>query len=350
MLPFRWFWLVATLLAAAPSHYEDGRPEARLRMGASDQGVVLRHGGGPADCDRYGARDVWVYESEGTWYMHYDAAGPTGWLTALATSRDLVNWRKQGTVLSLGGPGEDDSASASYGVTYRAGPTWHMFYLGTPNTTPPPARIPSFPYMTLKARASSPAGPWVKQRGVIPFRPTPGSYNSVTASPGFIVRSGAEYLQFYSAATQDTNTRKVRRTIGIARTKNLDGAWTVDARPIVPLEEQIENTSLYFEKSNRTWFLFTNHVGIAHGGEYTDAIWVYWSQDLIRWNPANKAVVLDTRNCKWTKHVIGLPSVVRFENRLAVFYDGLDKDSFSHMERDIGVAWLPLPLEVPQSQ
>jgi hypothetical protein len=48
--------------------------------------------------------------------------------------------------------------------------------------------------------------------------------------------------------------------------------------------------------------------------------------------------------------VIGLPSVVRFENRLAVFYDGLDKDSFSHMERDIGVAWLPLPLEVPHSQ
>jgi predicted GH43/DUF377 family glycosyl hydrolase len=204
--------------------------------------------------------------------------------------------------------------------------------------------------MTLKARASSPAGPWVKQRGVIPFRPTPGSYNSVTASPGFIVRSGDEYLQFYSAATQDKNTRKVRRTIGIARTKNLDGAWTVDARPIVPLEEQIENTSLYFEKSNRTWFLFTNHAGIAHGGEYTDAIWAYWSKDLNRWSPANKAVVLDTRNCKWTKHVIGLPSVVRFENRLAVFYDGLDKDSFSHMERDIGLAWLPLPLEVPQSQ
>ena len=150
MLPFRWFWLVATLLAAAPSQYEDGRPEARLRMEASDQGVVLRHGGAPADCDRYGARDVWVYESEGTWYMHYDAAGPTGWLTALATSRDLVNWRKQGTVLSLGGAGEDDSASASYGVTYRAGRTWHMFYLGTPNTSPPPARIPSFPYMTLK--------------------------------------------------------------------------------------------------------------------------------------------------------------------------------------------------------
>jgi len=64
-------------------------------------------------------------------------------------------------VLSLGGPGEDDSASASYGVTYRAGPTWHMFYLGTPTRRRPRQRIPSFPYMTLKARASSPAGPWV---------------------------------------------------------------------------------------------------------------------------------------------------------------------------------------------
>jgi hypothetical protein len=123
MMPFRWLWLAGTLLAAAPSQYEDGRPEARMRMEASDQGVVLRHGGGPKDCDRYGARDVWVFESNGVWYMHYDAAGPAGWLTALATSDDLVNWRKQGAVLKLGRPGEDDSASASYGTTYRAGPT-----------------------------------------------------------------------------------------------------------------------------------------------------------------------------------------------------------------------------------
>ena len=71
--------------------YEDGRPHATRRMDAEDHGVVLRHGGGPRQCDTLGARDVWVYESEGAYYMHYDAAGPEGWLCALATSKDLLH-------------------------------------------------------------------------------------------------------------------------------------------------------------------------------------------------------------------------------------------------------------------
>ena len=54
----------------------------------------------------------------------------------------------------------------------------------------------------------------------------------------------------------------------------------------------MENSSLYFEPANRTWFLFTNHVGLD-GFEYTDAVWVYWSKDLNHWDPAHKAVVLD---------------------------------------------------------
>lgn len=333
--------------SVALTPYEDGRPSASLRMPARDHGVVLRHGGGPGDCDRYGARDVWVWEHGGTYYMHYDAAGPTAWLAALATSRDGINWDKKGPVLDLGGPGEDDSKSASYGVTYFDGKTWHMFYLGTPNTTPPPDRIPAFPYLTMKATANSPVGPWKKQRGVVPWRPTPGSFNSVTASPGFIVRHKGEYLQFYSAATQNPQTRQTKRTIAIARTRDLNGAWKTDSAPILPLEEQIENTSLYYEPTNRTWFLFTNHIGIRKGVEYTDAIWVYWTRDLERWDPKNKAVVLDPSNCKWTKHVIGLPSVVKVSNRLALYYDALAEDSLSHMRRDVGLAWIELPLRIP---
>ncbi len=44
--------------------------------------------------DILGARDVWVFEADGTNYMHYDAAGPEGWLAALATSKDLIHWQK----------------------------------------------------------------------------------------------------------------------------------------------------------------------------------------------------------------------------------------------------------------
>jgi predicted GH43/DUF377 family glycosyl hydrolase len=328
--------------------YEDGRPFTGKRMPAEDYGVVLRHGDGPGQCDRYGARDVWVFEHGGSYFMHYDAAGPTAWLSALATSKDLVHWAKQGPVLQLGKPGEGDAKSASYGVTYVDGAAWHMFYLGTPNTSPAPDRIPSFPYLTMKARGQGPAGPWIKQPEVTPWRLIPGGYNSVTGSPGFIVKQDGDYLQFFSAATTDPDGRNTRRTIGIARTKDLNGAWRLDPQPALPLSEQVENTSLYFEPANHTWFLFTNHVGIRKGEEYTDAVWVYWSRDINHWDPEAKAVVLDSRNCKWSKSVIGLPSVVKVGKRLALFYDGVAGDSITHMRRDIGLAWLELPLRPPQ--
>ena len=121
----------------------------------------------------------------------------------------------------------------------------------------------------------------------------------------------------------------------------------VDPAPILPLTEQIENSSLYFESANGTWFLFTNHVGIKHGLEYTDAIWVYWSKHLEHWDPANKAIVLDGRNCIWSRRVIGLPSVIRDGNRLAILYDAPGDNSTSHMKRSIGLAWLQLPLRYP---
>ncbi|MEJ6572054.1 MAG: hypothetical protein QNL01_08895 [Akkermansiaceae bacterium] len=103
--------------------------------------------------------------------MHYDAAGPTGWLCSLATSKDMLKWEKKGPILDLGQPGESDSKGACYGVTYKDGNQWHMFYLGTPNVTPAPNLIPSFPYLTMKAKGKGPAGPWIKQK---PGRPVDG--------------------------------------------------------------------------------------------------------------------------------------------------------------------------------
>lgn len=330
--------------------YADGRPAASYRLEAKDQGVVLRHGDGPDQCDHLGARDVWVWEDGGTYYMHYDGAGPKGWLACLASSRNLAHWTKHGPVLPMGQPGSDDSASAAYGVTFQEGKRWHMFYLGTPHVTPAPDFVPAFPYLTLKAHGPSPKGPWTKQPEVIPFRPQAGTYYSATASPGHIIPHDGGYLQFFSASSD----RPVLRTLGIARTKDLDGAWRIDPEPIVPAAEQVENTSLYFERENRTWWMFTNHVALRDGidFEYTDAVWVYWSKDLNRWNPADKAVVLDPRNCNWSRHIIGLPSVVRQGNRLAIFYDGNSSPTIpggvkSHMNRDVGVAWLDLPLVPP---
>lgn len=338
-------WIGSLLLcgAAETPRYCDGRPAAKYRLDALDQGVVLRHKGGPGQCDDFGARDIWVFQEGNTFYLHYDGAGPQGWLTCLATSKDLVHWEKKGPVLELGQPGEPDSASASYGVTFKAGKFWHMFYLGTPNVTPPPGRVPMFPYQTLKAKSRTPAGPWIKQKSVIPFRCRPGTFYSVTASPGCVLKHRGEYLLFFSGATDNP----VKRTIGLARTKNLDAAWTIDLQPVFSPEEQVENTSIYYEPKCRTWFLFTNHIGIDERGEYTDAVWVYWSKDLTHWDARKKAVVLDRKNCTWSKDCIGLPSVIKCKNRLAVLYDAPGGTSIDHLYRDVGLAWLNLPLVPP---
>jgi hypothetical protein len=279
-----------------PERYADGRPGAPYRLEAHDQGVVLKHGDGPGKCDVYGAREALVFEADGTFYLHYDGAGPRGWLACLAVSNDLVHWTRKGPVLDLGQRGADDSATASSPWVYRDGKQWHMFYVGSTRATPPPERIPAVPYVTLKAKALAPSGPWIKQPDVVPFRPRPGTYYSDTASAGDVVRHDGEYLMFFSAAMlRPRGSEHVfYRTIGLARTRNLDGPWTVEPEPIVPSAEQLENTSLYYEPTCETWFLFVNHIGVAAGaGEYGDAVWVYWTGDLNRWDAAHKAVVLD---------------------------------------------------------
>lgn len=315
---------------------------------------MLRHGE-VAFQDQYGARDVWVFPHEGLFLMHYDAAGDQGWRAALATSHDGIQWQKQGPILDLGGPAESDSASASYGTTYFDGERWHMFYLGTPNATNDVLKTPSFPYATLKAWARKPTGPWIKQREVKPIATSPGTWYSHTASPGQIVATSSGYVMLFSAATV-SDDGQILRTLGVARTDSLDAPWTVDAEPMLPLTEQVENASLYYEPVNDTWFLFTNHIARDPdqlpippqlSNEYTDAVWVYWAPDPTEFVTEQRAVVVDARSSGWSPTVIGLPSVLVIGRRLALYYDGATGATIGHGGRDVAVTWLDLPLSPP---
>ncbi|MHB9031825.1 MAG: glycoside hydrolase family protein [Anaerolineae bacterium] len=322
--------------------YPDGRPEAVLRLPARDQGVILSPGGAPGGYDDLCVREAIINRENGLYYLFYDGASEKGWVVNLAVSADLQHWEKKGPLLEMGRPGEGDRHAVSPWVI-REGGTWHMFYIGGVGEG-----VPTFPYLTFKASSQSLAGPWIKQPEVVPFRTRPGTYYSVTASAGHIIRDGGEYLQFFSATTRRPGHPYVLRTLGLARTTDLDGPWTLDPEPILPVDEQIENSSLYYEPASKLWFLFTNHIGVEPGlDEYTDAAWVYWSPDLRRWDPRNKAVVLDGANCSWSQRSIGMPSVLPVGGRLAVFYDAPGGTSTSHWGRSIGLAWLDLPLAVP---
>jgi predicted GH43/DUF377 family glycosyl hydrolase len=341
---------------------------------ATDYGIVYTHGSGPNGCDKLGARDVWVWEDNGTYYMHYDGASDKGWITCLATSTDLLHWKPVGPKLELGEKGQKDGGSASYGVTYYNKPNWYMFYLGAEHVSDTINRVPAFPYVVLRAIAKSPDGPWKKLPNDALY-PQPGTYFSETTSPGQIVKKDNRCLMFFSASNKKSPTTTVvgqtdngltqkvvmveasqltLRSIGIARAASINGTWQPDKNPILPENEQIENSSLYYQEITRTWFLFTNHVGTHEGRDYTDAIWVYWTNNLDKWSAANKAVVLDGSNCSWSKKIIGLPSVLKVDNRLVLFYDGYAGDttpvgSDVHMRRDIGMAWLELPIKLPEN-
>jgi predicted GH43/DUF377 family glycosyl hydrolase len=133
--------------------------------------------------------------------------------------------------------------------------------------------------------------------------------------------------------------------LDIAVSKNLNNDWRVlePRKPALP-QEGCENASLYFEPTTETWYLFSNHIGPG----YTDSIWVYWSKDLRSWDPKNKALVLEGSNCTWSKTIIGLPSVVKIGKRLAIYYDGNpDPRDQWHMRRDVGLAWVELPIQGP---
>lgn len=344
--------LLAEQSARTPvTSYPDGRPVARLRLNATDAGPIIHYGTGPNRCDYLGAREAICFRAGDTYYLHYDGAGPQGWLACLAVSKDLKHWDLKGPVLELGAPGTDDAGTATSPWTIFDGSEWHMYYVGCRTTTPPPNRIPSVPYFTLAAKSRKPDGPWIKQKNLVPFKTQPGTYYSDTASPGQIVKHGEEYLMFFSAAAFQTSNatshgKILKRTLAIARTKNLDGPWQVDPEPILSPEQQLENSALYFEPTLQTWFLFANHIGIDQGGEYTDSIWVYWSKDLQKWDADKRAVVLDRTNCLWASKCIGMPSIVQVGQRLALFYDAPAQDT-GHMRRDIGLAWLQLPLNIP---
>lgn len=342
--------------------YSDGRPTPHLSMPAVDQGIVFKRGLGPGNCDKLGAREAVVYEEDGIYHLFYDGAGDRGWLACIATSTDLVNWERHGPILDFGPQGSPDGAAATSPWVYFHDGWWHMYYLGTPNVTSAPDFIPSFPYLTLKARARKLVGPWEKQPDITPFLPTEGSWHSLTASPGFVIQHGDEFLQFMSGTSaidcagtvpdvSKLGPNEVKRTVGIARTKDLNAPWQIDPEPIVPLAEQIENSSIYYEPANQTWFLFTNHIGsgVVEGNitEFTDAIWVYWSKDPEHWDPQNKAVVLDGENCTWAKRCIGMPAAVPHDGKLAILYDAAPGESTSHMLRHIGLCWLDLPLQAP---
>lgn len=320
-------WKRAPKMVQTYQHsYSDGRPAPAYRLPSENGGMILSRGSG---IDSRGLRDAYLYQENGTYYLTYDAIdGNYNWASALATSTDLTNWTKHGVI-------NDESVSCGcYTTIQNSGNDYISYYFFSQNNgsdgTPSPA------YDTHKARATSPFGPWTKEGNVFPNKQ---SYYSLTATPGPIVQDNGQYIMFFSAGDWSG-----RRNLGMARSNSIEGPWTPDTNAIVPNTEQVENIAIH--KQGSTWYLFTNHVGINSGGEYTDAIWVYWTNDINNWSTSNRAVVVDGRT-SWSPMVVGVPTIVEKNGRLGIIYDGRPDTGQSHIDRDLGINWIDLPINNP---
>lgn len=343
---FRFLVLLVLLVGAFAGPIDSAEPVVpgytpTLRLDAKDAGIILRHGDGPNRCDINGAREPTLIEEGGKYHLFYDGCGPKGWLTCLATSSDMKTWKKHGPVLDFGKPGEPDAGSALSPWFVKEGDTWHMFYVTAETTGGPPGFVAAGPYNSGHARSKSLMGPWVKTPKYIPVKPKPPGkgFPQIMAYPGHIVKKqDGEFLMFFGSPG----------AIGIARTRDLLGEWKPDAAPLFDKHFDLENSSLYFEPENKTWFLFVNHIKPTEP-MFTDAIWVFWTKDLEKWASENRAIALDGLNCTWSKRCIGMATVTKVGKRLAMVYDAPGGDSPDHLGRDIGLAWYDLPLTPPKN-
>jgi hypothetical protein len=361
-----------------------GKTKCQFRLsGVKDQGVVLRRSSKGEllyEQEGGGIREAILNRQGDAFYLFYDGWTPLDvdykmcW-NLRAKSHDLIHWEKQG--VQLAGSRKDhpelkpgDCCDYYYCVSpwiIKEQDLYYMFYDGGPGQAPD--STPTGPYVTLLATGLSLEGPWHKatdepgKRKHVCFPLRPGTFYQDTACAGHVLRNpkwqgdgdteNYKFMMFFSAASM---RGELTRGIGIARTNDLSvgddynqlegNFWHIDEQPLAPLEDDVENSSVYFEETTATWYLFTNHIDETN--TYTDAIWVYWTQDLDCWNPANKAVVLDSSNSLVIRGAIGMPTVLKVNDEtLAMVYDGAEGEDCSHMNRSICLATIDLPLIAP---
>lgn len=348
----------------------------RYLADVKDRGIILspdRENEKMYEWDGGGMREAIVNRVGEYYYLSYDGAMPgktphSYWNACTARSKDLVRWEKCGVSLyssAITRPDADckDCCSASSPWSFQEDGVWYRYYLGADHCSS--EGIPAFMYSTMLATSSSIEGPWLKKcdqpysSGHVCFPAGKhGEWDDATASPGEVLRNpkygiapdSKKYMMFYSGSCSGIT----RRSIGIARTDDLSvtddyykesgNFWIKDPEPILPPSEDIENSSIYFEKDTGVYWLFTNHI---YENSYTDAVWVYWTSDIDCWNPENKAIVIDRSVSTWAKGAIGMPTVCPTDRgTLAVFYDGVLGKGIGHLNRHIGLAEILLPLKL----
>ncbi|MGW0230590.1 family 43 glycosylhydrolase [Actinopolymorpha singaporensis] len=137
---------------------------------------------------------------DGQWYAYatggpYDETGQTGSSYKIATSPDLVHWRKVGDVFPEGRRPTWATATTGFwapDIRYLNGK--YLLYFTVPDTT---TSTQGFDPAIGVATAPTPAGPWTpSDQPLIPARPVGGGYDTVIDPAMFTDSTGTHYLYY----------------------------------------------------------------------------------------------------------------------------------------------------------
>ena len=184
-------------------------------MDAADSGPILRHGVGPDRCDFLGAREAICFRFKGTYYLHYDGAGPTGWRSLSGRERGICGigicgvqcwiWGRRAQTMR-GRRARLGRCSTASGGT--------CFMWARERQRPRRTGFRQCPTSRWRRRARIRRG---RGGNKMWFRSglRQGTYYADTASPGQVVKLGDEYRMFFSAAAYtDESPREIAADAG----------------------------------------------------------------------------------------------------------------------------------------
>jgi predicted GH43/DUF377 family glycosyl hydrolase len=256
---------------------------------------------------REGERDVLNPSVVTGYYNLYSAYDGKTWHTALATSTDGIQWRKERVVLSPDPATWEGAYIAANGSALRVGSQFWYWYVGGPNPRP-----------HLGLARSNDARTWTKEPQPV-LAPGPyGSWDEYGVADPYVIRVGESFYMYYLG--QD---RARRQRLGLAR--SIDGVrWDkLRTNPIMELggarafDENGLGEPAVWNSHGFYWMLYTGRdigemrrMGLAR------------STDGVRWT---KLPTVFSGAEAWNSKVMCDATVeVLDESRIAVWFGGGD--------------------------
>jgi predicted GH43/DUF377 family glycosyl hydrolase len=245
--------LVAAVVFTGCGRYADftlpplSEPGRNIRFNFNARPAPVLGRGAAGDFDSHDALNPAVVARDGVQYNFYSGFDGAAWRTGLATSRDGIEWQKQGVVLAPDAGSWEGSYIAANGAALLVdGRFWYWFVGGS-------KELPK-----LGLARSQDGRSFTKERDPVLDTGPRGSWDERGVADPYVVRSGAYFYLFYLG--QD---RARRQRLGVARSTDGVHFEKLRTNPILDLgedgnfDEQGLGEPAVWQSRGWYWMLYT---------------------------------------------------------------------------------------------